>query len=76
MSSGPFSHDAAQMEESVDLREGAGKENEQTMANLSYEERKRRNWENLAAVEMKKHSIQDQGRSERMEEILWVTERV
>ena len=52
------------MEESVDLHEEAGKENEQKLANLSpaeeaYEQRLSRNWEIFAGAEIKKHSIQD-----------------
>ena len=53
------------MEESVDLHEEAGKENEQTLANLSpaqeatSKDDMSRNWEISAGAEIKKHSVED-----------------
>ena len=53
------------MEESVDLQEEAGKENEQTLANLSPADEATNkdeveiDWEIFAGAEIKKHSIQD-----------------
>ena len=48
------------MEEPVDLNEDAGKENEQTLANLSpAEEATSKDEVEIASAEIPKHSIQD-----------------
>ena len=70
------------MEESVDLHEDAGKENEQTLANLSLPEEVTSKDEveiEKFLQEQKSKNTQYKTKSdfnERMEEILWVTERV
>ena len=69
------------MEESVDLHKEAGKENEQTLANLSTAEEATGKDEveiekgggeikKHSGAEIKKHSIQDWERFKRMDEIL------
>ena len=57
------------MEESVDLHEEAGKENEQTLANLSPAEATRKDEVEIEKF-LQEHSIQGSEQFKRMEKIL------
>ena len=68
------------MEEWVDLHEEAGKENERTLANLSPSEeatsKDEVEIEKFLHEQKSKNTQYQTERFKRMEEILWVTERV